>query len=283
MSAKAILRGRPLGVLPLARPPARTPNQTAVRILRVLAAFLERPGSGYRVSELCKRLEIPKQAMIRALQALLEEGYVCRAAQGAGYELGYRMLEIGHFDRVEPDLLEIALPAMQRMHALTAESVSLAARAGDTTTVLGYLDGRWPLTGRIRKGRPMALNIGPVSRTVLACLSDDEINDFIARHNPLPAMTANAVTDPIVLWDEIRATRARGYGQGIVIPGVAVLGFPIFGADDRPHGALSVIGSSDDIYGPRVQAALPALLRIMEELNVQTRLLPEQSALEIAL
>ena len=270
---------------PAAPAPASQPatNKTTARILRVLSAFLENPSSGYRVTELCKKLGIPKQTIIRALQTLVEEGYLCRSARGAGYELGYRVLELGNFDQVEPELLEVAMPNMERMHVLTGETVALAVRMGDHTTTVDYIDGKWPLTGRVRKGHLMLLNIGPVSRTILAFLSDPEIHDFLARHNPLPAITPNSITDPRALWDEVHATRIRGYGEGLVWPGVTTFGFPIFGADNRPHGALSLIGLTEDMQGERVRSALAAILKMMEDLNVQTRLFHANSQIEIGL
>ena len=258
-------------------------NKTTARILRVLSAFLENPRAGYRVSELCKKLGIPKQPMIRALHTLVEEGYLCKKVDGAGYEIGYRIIELGSFDQVEPDLLEIAMPTMQRLHLLTGETVSLAVRVGDSMSVVDHIDGRWPQTGKVRKGRPMLLNIGPVSRTVLAFLSDHEIQDFIARHTPLPAMTSNAITDPVALWAEIRSTRQRGYGEGTVLPGVSAFGFPLFGADNRPHGSIGLLGLTEDIHGLHMRSTFGAILRLIEELNEQTRLFHANPGIEIGL
>ena len=226
---------------------------------------------------------MPKQTMIRALRTLLDEGYICKRVADPGYELGYRIIEFGNFDQVEPDLLEIAMPIMQRMRVLTGETVVLSARVGDHTTVLEHLDGKWPLPSIIRKGRPMPLNIGPVSWAVLAFLSDPEIHDFIARHTPLPAITPNAITDPTELWRTINVNRSRGYGIGTVMPGVTVIGFPIFGADNRPHGAVSLIGLSEDILGASVQTAIGPIRKLVDELNDQARLFHAKPSVEIGL
>lgn len=258
-------------------------NKTTARTLRILTTFLENPEAGYRVSELCRLLDMPKQTMIRALRTLQNEGYICKRVQGAGYELGYRIIELGNFDQVEPDLLEIAMPIMQRMRVLTGETVAIVARVGDHTTLLEHLDGSWPLPPVIRKGRPMPLNIGPSSCAVLAFLSDPEIHDFIARHTPLPAITPNAITDPEELWRIIHANRSRGYGIGTVMPGITTIGFPIFGADNRPHGAVSLIGLSEEILGTRVQGTIGTIKKLIEELNEQARLFHASSSYEIGL
>ena len=263
--------------------PQRGSNRTTGLVLRVLSAFLEGPETGYRVKDLRTKLGIPKQTTVRALQTLEQEGYVIRRANGIGYELGYRIIELGSFDQVEPDLLEVATSTVQRVHALTGETVSLAARLGDCTQLLDYIDGNWPLTGRLRKGQAMMLSIGPVSRTVLAFLSDSEIQDFIARNTPLPATTSNAITDPETIWEEIQVTRARGYGTGLVLPGVYAIGLPIFGADNRPHGAIAIIGLTEDITGPRVLANLDEILKLLNKLNEQTRLFHADPRIEIGL
>lgn len=252
---------------------ARKVNRTTSTVLRVLGEFLHDPGSGFRVSEVCASLGISKQTVVRCLQTLAREGYIIRRAQGAGYELGYRVIELGGFEQAEPDLQEIAASTMQRMHELCGETVSLAARVGDHLVLLEFIDGRWPLSGRMRRGHVMNLNIGPSSRTVLAFLSDSEIEDFIARHSPLPAVTVNAITDVDSLWMNIRSTREQGYGAGEVLPGVYSLGFPIFGTDDRPHGTVALVGRTEDLTGPRVQTHLGTLIELVQELNDQTRLI----------
>lgn len=247
-------------------------NKTTARTLRVLTAFLESPGTGYRVSELCKKLKIPKQSMIRSLRILADEGYICKRKEGAGYDLGYRIVELGNFDQIEPDLLELSLPTMQRLHALTGETTVLLSRVGDHTSVVDHIDGTWPLPSSIRKGRPMLLNVGSVSCAILANLSDAEIQDFIARHTPLPAIAPNSISDPEQLWAAIHAVRERGYGVGPVMPGIATIGFPVFGADERPHGAISMIGHEADILGGKVQSTLPVIQQWVAELNEQARL-----------
>jgi DNA-binding IclR family transcriptional regulator len=260
-----------------------TTNKTTARTLRVLTTFLESPGTGFRIAELCRRLDIPKQSMIRVLRMLMDEGYICKRRHGAGYDLGYRVVELGNFDQIEPELLEIALPIMQRMHSLTGETVVLMSRVGDYTTIVEHIDGRWPLPSYIRKGRPMLLNVGTTSASILAHLTDPEIHDFIARHTPLPASVPNAISDPKRLWDLVQTMRDRGYGLGPVMNGISTIGFPIFGAEDKPQGAVSLVGHDEQILGLPGQAALASLQKWVGELNDQTRLFHASPPAEIAL
>lgn len=261
----------------------RAANKTTSRVLRVLSAFLENSGAGYRINELSRKLGIPKQTTIRALQTLAREGYVVARPNGAGYDLGYRIFELGNLDKVEQDLLAIATPTMQRMSVLTGETISLSTRVGDHTVYMDSIDGHWPLTGQLRKGQMTMLHVGPVSRTVLAYLSDFEIQDFIARHSPLPAFTENAITSPEQLWVEIREIRERGYGEGVVLPGVYTIGFPIFGSDNRPHGSIAIVGLTGHITGPRVRSSLGEIIELIDELNEQTRLFHAEQGIDIAL
>jgi DNA-binding IclR family transcriptional regulator len=258
-------------------------NKTTARTLRVLTAFLESPGTGFRVAELCRRLNIPKQSMIRALRMLMDEGYICKRQQGAGYDLGYRVVELGNFDQIEPELLEIALPVLQRMHSLTGETTVLLSRVGDYASVVENIDGRWPLPAFIRKGRPMLLNVGAVSISILAHLADPEIHDFIARHTPLPAIAPNSISEPERLWESIRTVRGRGYGLGPVMNGITTIGFPVFGAEDKPHGAVSLVGHDEQLLGLPGSTMLSTLQKMVAELNEQTRLFHAVPNVEVGL
>jgi DNA-binding IclR family transcriptional regulator len=273
----------PAGADERATPGYNAVNKTTARTLRVLTAFLESPGTGFRVAELCRRLNIPKQSMIRALRMLMDEGYICKRQQGAGYDLGYRVVELGNFDQIEPELLEIALPFMQRMHSLTGETVVLLSRVGDYASVVEHIDGRWPLPSFIRKGRPMLLNVGAVSASILANLADAEVHDFIARHTPLPAIAPNSISDPERLWESIRTVRGRGYGLGPVMTGIATIGFPVFGAEEKPHGAVSLIGHEEQILALPGGTVLETLQRMVGELNEQTRLFHAAPNVEVGL
>lgn len=258
-------------------------NKATVRTLRLLALFLENPRGDFRVTDLCKKLDINKQTAIRSLQTLLEEGYLVKNAQGNRYELGYRIAELGHFDQAEPDLVEIAMPYMQQLHALTGATVTLAMRVGDHQLILEGIDGKWPLLAKLGRGKPMPLYLGPVSRMLLASLPDIEIQDYLARHMPLKKLTPLTITDPDLLMKDIQRSREMGIAQGEAAPGVGVVGFPIFGFDGRMHGTIGILDRIERIQSPEFQALIPSLRKLMDELNSQTRLFQSEQDAEILL
>ena len=93
----------------------------------------------------------------------------------------------------------------------------------------------------------------------------------------------NAISDPERLWELVHTVRNRGYGLGPVMSGISTIGFPIFGAEDRPQGAVSLVGHDEQILGLPEQPALASLQKMVGELNDQTRLFHASPAVEAAL
>lgn len=255
-------------------------NKSTARILEVFSCFRDTQNSSLRVTDLTKMLGMTKQMVIRALKTLATQGYIIKDAAGRGYELGYRIFELGSFDPAEPDLRQICAPYMQQIHALTRSLVLLAIPVGYHAIVIDGIDGATPhrfQLQRHRRGYPIPLNLGPMARAILAFLPDKDIKKFIEQEVPFSGMPARYVADPDAdaLWSHIRLIRERGYdvGGGELIAGSFGLGFPILDSAGYPLGAISVGGMEERAAADRLVTYLPALRQIMDNLNQQTRVL----------
>lgn len=253
-------------------------NKSTARILEVFSCFRDGQRS-LRVSDLTRTLGMTKQMVIRALKTLLMQGYIVKDAEG-GYELGYRILELGNFDSAEPDLRQICAPYMQQMHALTRSLVLLAIPVGYHAIVIDGIDAVNPhgfQLQRHRRGYPIPLNLGPMARAILAFLPDKEIGMFIEQGAPFSNTAARYVADPDAeaLWAHIRLIRERGYdvGGGELIADSFGMAFPIFDSTSYPIGAISL--GMEDVHADadRLRVLIPILQQIMANLNQQTRLL----------
>src|SRR4029077_16048120 len=100
--------------------PPRYRNQAAQRVLAVLACFAG-PERDLGVTELALRLGMNKNMVHRALHTLAARGFVTRAADRTRYQLGYRALTLAGDDDAF-DIRALARPALEELHALTADS-----------------------------------------------------------------------------------------------------------------------------------------------------------------
>src|SRR5712671_6111942 len=100
-------------------------NQATQRVLKVLLAFAA-DAKPRGVSELSRELGMNKNMIHRALSTLMAENYLVRDPSGELYQLGYRLLVLGGGAPGEFDIVTLARPALEQLHALTMESVFLS-------------------------------------------------------------------------------------------------------------------------------------------------------------
>ena len=256
-----------------ATPNDKGKNKSGGRILTVLSGFAsDTPEFG--ITELSNLLGMTKNMIYRALTTLVEQGYVIKTAGGQRYQLGYRILELQTSAVPDPDLRALAASATRQIFELMGETVSLLIRVRDYAVFIDGIDTRRAGTYRLEIGALRPLH-GPVSGlAMLAFGPDEEIEDYLKRHPSLdyPGRGARSREE---LWSEVRAIRARGYGQMWHPSALPMLGvaFPIWSADDKLHGVLAT-GGPEERFAPLLESNLPKLQQIMDELSSRTRLYP---------
>jgi DNA-binding IclR family transcriptional regulator len=256
----------------------RKSNKATVRVLQVLTKFLERTRP-YGVTELANELGISKNMAFRALNTLLEEGYVVRDASGARYELGYGVLALRRGEVEELDLRALCAPYLRRIHELTGESVFLSIIVGRNHVTIDAVEAHGVKVSHNPRGLPVPLHASPASRVLLAFLHDDEIAEYIRVAAPLKRFTPTTIVEPDKLWDEVRLVRGRGYalGYGDHYTGATYVSFAVLDGSGRPHAAITVGGPLDRLTDARVQEVLPRILAIVGELNQRIRHFPASS------
>jgi DNA-binding IclR family transcriptional regulator len=257
---------------------ARKSNKATVRVLEVLASFLDRTRP-CGVTELAAELGISKNMAFRALSTLLQEGYVVRDATGARYELGPSVLALRRGEIAEPDLRALAAPYLRRIHQLTGESVFLSIIVGRNHVTIDGVEAHGIKVSHNPRGLPVPLHASPASRVLLAFLHDDEIEEYIRVASPLKRFTPTTIVDPERLREEVRLVRGRGYalGYGDHYTGATYVSFAVLDGTRRPHAAITVGGPPDRFTEVTVAAMVPRILAIVDELNQKTRHVPASS------
>lgn len=258
--------------------PTSRSNKATVRVLGVLSRFIGRRSS-WGVTELAEDLGLSKNMAYRALSTLLEQGYVVRDASGARYELGYRVLDLNAGQVQELDVRALCGPAMRQLHELTGESVFLSIIVGRNHITIDSVEAHGMKVSHNPRGLPVPLHASPASRVLLSFLHEDEIAEYIRVASPLRKFTERTITEPNKLWDEVRLVRrqryAKGYGDHYTAG--TYIAFPVLDGNERPHAAITVGGPIGRFSQARVDELLPAMLRIMEQLNLRSRLYPATS------
>jgi IclR family KDG regulon transcriptional repressor len=247
-------------------------NKATVRVLEALSMFAADVDS-YGVTELAALLGMSKNMAFRALSTLVDQGYLMRSA-GGRYELGLRVVELLNPHQRDPDLRELALPFMERMHRLTGETVRLAVVSGDQIVIIDGIEPMAPMVSRVALGATFPMHLGPMARAALAAMPDTRIDDYLIRNQPLRGVTAHSITTADHLRADVRTVRSLGYARGLgdLSPGLVSACFAIVDACDNCWGSIGVGGPSDRFTPARLEQQIAQLKTIAGELNAVTKL-----------
>jgi IclR family transcriptional regulator, KDG regulon repressor len=247
-------------------------NKAAARVLAVLGAFTG-DSTSLGATEISRRLGITKSMAYRALTTLVDEGWLIRDPSSTRYQLGYRVLEFAGPAGTAPELPDLCMPYMRRMHELTGETVALTVRRGPSAVTIGGIEGRGSIARRVPLGRVVPLHISAAARAILAFLDDEEIEEYLA-NGPLPQVTPTSLHTAEQVWDDVKLTRDRDYAIGLFdhVRTAYGAGFPVLDRVGYPHGSVTVSGPKDRLTRQLLDELLPGLLAIAADMHRHSRL-----------
>jgi DNA-binding IclR family transcriptional regulator len=215
--------------------------QKALRLIREFSV----DGPTLAVTEIARRLDIPRSTTSRLVAALCTDGYLCKTSAGT-YALGLKFV----------DYASVAVNSNAIRVLARSEMLDLRRTLGWSThlSVFDRTHGTVVHIDRLRAGELERFPIFPTDRVPLHATSsgkahlafceDLEIDRFTAQ--ALERFTAATSPSPQHFRRELHAVRENGYALGLeeFISGVSSVAAPIFGAGGEVVAALSVTGLS---------------------------------------
>ena len=229
--------------------------------------------SGLALGALAERLDVPKSAAHRLMQALLDRGYVTQDPASQDYVLslqlpllGFRYLDARHLQDVAQKALDHLAQSTGeycRIALVESEGLVWVARAQGATQGLRYDP---PM------GRDVVLHATATGKAWLASLPEQEALRIVCARGftTPPGFGAHAVTTVDELRRHLAETRRRGYATAIEEgePGTVALA-AVFGASEAPDapvaGTISIAGPQARMPATRVAALAPQLLATTRE------------------
>jgi len=212
---------------------------TTLRVAHVLLALAE-DEAWLGVSELARRLSLSKAVVHRILQTLIETGLVRYDAGTHRYALGPAALALGRAGTRRSELLAAGHPVIAHLSQLTGETTTLAARAGHGRVYVGQVESSQHIRIAIRIGEHQTLTNGASGLSILAFLSQADIE--LALSVPVPQFTPRTVVDPDAIRARLAVIRERGWAMTASerVPHSSSIAAPIFDAAGDAVGSLSV-------------------------------------------
>lgn len=197
------------------------------------------------LSELARRLDIPKSTVQRSLATLADLGWIRPDGHdGTRWVLGDRVRALS--ERIDDlgRLREAALPILEQLNRETAETIHLAVPEGNLARLVERQDSQHALRLVKAIGTRTVMHAGAAGKAMLAYLPQREIDSYIA--GGLSPVTGHTITDPAKLLEEIQAIRKRGYaiGEEELTEGIVSVAAAVCPGGGRPVASISISGPS---------------------------------------
>lgn len=239
---------------------------TAVISLLVMEALAEAE-EPLGVSELARRLGMPKARVHRHLSGLREHGYVTQMLKSNHYTTGWRLHLLGQQLVQKFDVIAIARPMMEDLRDLIGQTVVISTFTEDEVIVLNVISGRSALEIGLRTGTRFPLNTVAQGKIALAFGPDGLMERFLLR--PLAANTGHSIIDPERLLVETELTRRRGWADAPeeIFTGINAIAAPVFRNDGTLFGALAIVGSIDFLSRSPDERTIHALISTARQIS----------------
>lgn len=245
-------------------------HRAARRSLEIIEAVAV-SDAGLSLSELARRVELPKSTAHSLLQTLAADGFLERDPDRGHYLLGSRMLRM--LGRL-PDQLElprVARPLMEALVDQVGETAILGVRAGTSIVYVQQVEALQYIRYAAPLGEARPLCASSIGKLFMAAMSPAALGELLDA-SPPTRLTDSTKIRPDEIVAEARQVAVLGYAlnDGETIDGVTALAAPVHRASD-PDGPL--------VAGLSVAGPTERLRRKLEEV----RPLVVQTAVRIGL
>ncbi len=163
------------------------------------------------LSEIVKRVGIPRQSLIRILNTLCDRGIVERADQRGFYRAGMKLLYLGNRIQDKITLRSVALFFMQELAEKTHKTIELSSLDRDQLILIEQIEGTEGvrLYSRVGGFYPYlhALAVGKIYLSHMEPQKRHNVLDKIG----LPTVTEHTITDMKILEQELLKVKEDGY------------------------------------------------------------------------
>ena len=238
----------------------------AARAADILLMFVDGDES-LGVSQIARELDLSKAVVHRVLTTFVDRGLLSTGS-GRGYSLGPAAAALGARALRTLPLREVARPILADLARASDETATVSALGGDGRVYLDQIESQRDIKMTVELGRRFPLHSGSSGRCILAFLDPEQID--AALDHDLAALTAETITDPVVLREKLVRIQQDGYSSSVGErqEDAASVAAPVFDLDGKVVGALSICGPvhrmTEDVrisHIPLIVAAADAVSR----------------------
>lgn len=239
------------------------PSYRNLQILEVLAS----EGRPLTATEINASLNLPVPTIHRLVGNLEAEGFLIRHIDGRSYQPGPKLrqmmqgvIRFWHQDLPQRDVLI-------RLNQRLGETCNLSIPDGDAMLYIDRVETQWPLRIQLHVGSRVPLHATSAGKMALSQIDDGKLGRYLKRAE-LRAYTAQTLTDPDRLREELRQIRQQGYSTdtGEFVPGMIAMAVPVLDRSGQLIATVSFHAPEQRLTLAEGMKYLPDLRAAAEEL-----------------
>jgi DNA-binding IclR family transcriptional regulator len=237
-----------------------TPSASAVQRTMSILECLDTSRRGLNISEVSRKLTIPKSSVHVLMVTLERLGYIQRATNGRDFCLSLKTYALGHRLAKMVSISEIALPHMQKLSSEVRLTCNLAVLDHDQGVFIQKVEPASSAHFDTYVGRRMDLHCTALGKVILA-FSPPESTDHIFAKSVFRRYTPKTITTPQALRKEVCRVRKLGFAVDDEEEelGARCVAVPVMHQSVRFVAALSVSGTVVHVPPRAVEELLPRL------------------------
>jgi DNA-binding IclR family transcriptional regulator len=216
-------------------------SKTVTNAVRVLNCFPHADGP-LSVSEIARRVDLPRQNVLRVLASLQEFGFVSRLSEKEGFTIGVKMFEMGMLYLRSNPLARLFTDALETLTESTQCPSYAGILDGGDVLFLNTRDGTQAVQFIWKAGDRLPATTTALGKAILMLMSDEEIDAQLGRPKNYARLTPKSIITRKQLQADLAVSKKRGWALAHEEShaGLTGVGAPIVDENGRAVAALSV-------------------------------------------
>ena len=222
--------------------------EQAVKIIFFLSMM---PDQQSNLTEIAANIDISKSKASAILNTLQRFGFVMRNPDTKMYSPGPSLMTIGQRVMKKFNYGELAAPLLKELAAKTGSTAILGIITGEDQYTMVRQESNWQISILTQPNKIHPLTYGAHGKAIVAFMEESRREKILAGGGLYFHKDASKL-DRKQLVRELEECRAAGFAQDHETgqPMIKILSSPFFGADEKPMGAIEIIGLMEDAEIP---------------------------------
>lgn len=224
--------------------------ESVARAIRIIETLAQSPAG---LSEVARRVDLPKSTAARLLATLEQMEAVERDEDGRLYRLGPIVQRLSSAAGGPAQLTAFARPYLEDLTAQTGEAAGVSIPDGFKVHYVDQTEAEHPVQVRDWSGELIPMHVVPSGLVIMAYWPDQQVDRYLTRD--LERMTPNTVTDPRKIRRRLAALRTRGYEWVFeeFVEGINSVAAPVLESNGLIAAAIHVHGPAYRFPGSESQ------------------------------